>query len=246
MEPLQGCRRLIVQRTCDYLQHLATPTFTCFHVLHFSWDVLQRLASMTPEEPLDRPGLSELPRDPHSFLKTSVWGLALGSLTIKKIWSFAKIGTSNFAWPWTLSRFWNDRRLGGAASTGKSFRFVRACARCPLPNENEPQTWCSPFSFFPSRWGGLHFSLCAGEASPFPLRSPPLPPNSYPTLVCLIGILANLWFSKHGDELIDYVVNLLFLTLTLKCRFLNLCCDFDQWFAYIPIWLWIHPLLIDH
>ena len=67
-----------------------------------------------------------------------------------------------------------DRRLGGGASNRKSFRFVRACARFPLPSENEPQSDAPPFPF----------SLCVGDAFPFPLR---FPPKCYPALVGLMG-----------------------------------------------------------
>ena len=33
-----------------------------------------------------------------------------------------------------------ESEVGGVTPTGKSFRFVRACARCPLPSENEAKT----------------------------------------------------------------------------------------------------------
>ena len=52
--------------------------------------------------------------------------------------------------------------------TGKSFRFVRACARCALPSGNGPQIGCSGFSLFPLSRGGFPFSLFWEGLSLFP------------------------------------------------------------------------------
>ena len=54
--------------------------------------------------------------------------------------------------------------------TGKSFRFVRACARCPLPSGSEPQNGCSaffPFPFWPREAFPFPF---LGRAFPFSLE----------------------------------------------------------------------------
>ena len=89
-----------------------------------------------------------------------------------------------------------NRRLGGRegcqglSPTGKSFRFVRACARCPLPSGNEPQIGSSMFSLFPFRRGRLSLFRFWGWPFPFPLRSkvnpPPLPPTFYLALAGLM------------------------------------------------------------
>ena len=81
------------------------------------------------------------------------------------------------------------RRLGGERAarappvTGKSFRFVCACARCPLPSESEPQTSCRPFSLFPFGPGRLSLFPFWGWPFPFALRSKVNPPSPPPNLL---------------------------------------------------------------
>ena len=113
------------------------------------------------------------PETPHSFLKTSFWGHALGSLTIKKIWNFAKIGTSDFAWPWTLSRFWNDRRLWEQPQRGTRFvLFVRARGiHCLMRTSLKRDARRFPFSLHA---GEVYpFSFVLGRLPLFPWDSPP-------------------------------------------------------------------------
>ena len=92
-----------------------------------------------------------------------------------------------------------NRRLGGC-STGKSFRFVRACVRAVwLPSGIGSQIrWAGlfPFPYGPGlvvglflfwagwSWGAFPFAFWARDLSLFPS---PTPQTSYPTLVGLIG-----------------------------------------------------------
>ena len=66
--------------------------------------------------------------------------------------------------------------------TGKSFRFVRACARsgCQVEFELKSGEGVFPFPFWPAEVS--LFPCVAGHVSP------PHPPISYPTLV---GLMAN-------------------------------------------------------
>ena len=79
---------------------------------------------------------------------------------------------------WNMESRYLESEVGGLSSTGKSFRVVRACARCV----------CLVSSGQKSLGGGFPFSLLGAPAFPFSLGIPPLPPSSYPTLVGFICI----------------------------------------------------------
>ena len=61
---------------------------------------------------------------------------------------------------WNMESRYLESEVGGLSSTGKSFRVVRACARCV----------CLVSSGQKSTGGGFPFSLFQREVFPFPLE----------------------------------------------------------------------------
>ena len=120
------------------------------------------------------------------FFKTlKLWNfemLKLWNSETLKHWNFEILELWKFWNIWIFVANWPHSHIGtsdvGGCSTGKSFRFVRAWTRCPLPSGNEPQTWCSMFSLFPLEVFPFPFVL--GRLSLFPWDPPPPPPTPPP------------------------------------------------------------------
>ena len=60
---------------------------------------------------------------------------------------------------WNMESRYLESEVGGLSSTGKSFRVVRACARCVclVSSGQKSMVCCFPFSLF--ALGGFPFSL---------------------------------------------------------------------------------------